>query len=132
MVPESLHHSWATALLALRLTSPRHPRQLADELGSLIVFAEAADASAYETPDLTALKRLLDPQPKALALLESIAANTSLRAVADELGLHHSTVQSRAAEYSTALGFDVRTAAGRVRLSLVLTLWRLAGATFGS
>jgi hypothetical protein len=132
MPPESLHHSWATALLALRLTGPRHPRQLADELGSLIVFAEAADASSYETPDLTALKRLLTSQPKAHALLESIAETASLRAVAEEIGLHHSSVQARAAEYSTALGFDIRTAAGRVRLSLVLTLWRLAGATFGS
>lgn len=124
--PESLHRSWATALLALRLTSPRHPRQLADDLGSLLVFAEAANASSYETPDLTALKRLLTSQPKALALLESIAETTSLRAVAEEIGLHHSSVQTRAAEYSTALGFDIRTAAGRVRLSLVLILWRLS------
>ena len=125
MTPESLHRSWATALLALRLTSPRHPRQLADDLGSLLVFAEAADASSYETPDLTALKRLLRSQPKALALLESIAETTSLRAVAEEIGLHHSSVQTRAAEYSAALGFDIRTAAGRVRLSLVLTLWAI-------
>ncbi|WP_461164432.1 hypothetical protein [Arthrobacter sp. R4-81] len=65
-------------------------------------------------------------QPKALALLDSIAENTSLRTVAEEIGLHHSSVLTRAAEYSTALGFDIGTAAGRVRLSLVLTLWRLA------
>jgi hypothetical protein len=126
MTPESLHRSWATALLALRLTSARHPRQHADDLGSLLVFAEAADASLYETPDFTALKRLLTSQPKAPVLLDSIAANTSLRAVAEDIGLHHSTVQTRAAEYSAALGFDIRTAAGRVRLTLVLTLWRLA------
>ncbi|MGX9899699.1 helix-turn-helix domain-containing protein [Arthrobacter sp. SA17] len=127
MTPESLHRSWATALLALRLSSQRHPRQLADDLGSLLVFAEAADTSSYETPDLHALKRLVKSQPKALTLLDSIAETTSLRAVAEEIGLHHSSVQTRAAEYSTALGFDIRTAAGRVRLSLVLTLWRLAG-----
>lgn len=126
MTPESLHRSWATALLAFRLSSQRHPRQLADDLGSLLVFAEAADTSSYETPDLTALKLLVTSQPKALVLLDSIAETTSLRAVAEEIGLHHSSVQTRAAEYSTALGFDIRTAAGRVRLSLVLTLWRLA------
>jgi hypothetical protein len=131
MTPESLHRSWATALLALRLTSPRHPRQLADDLGSLLVFAEAADASSYETPDLTALKSLVVQHPKALGLLESLASANSLRAVADEVGLHHSSVQARAADYSTELNFDVRTAPGRVRLSLALALYRLSTATFG-
>ncbi|WP_457962316.1 hypothetical protein M1E17_12125 [Arthrobacter sp. D1-29] len=131
MTPESLHRSWATALLALRLTSPRHPRQLADDLGSLLVFAEAADASSYETPDLTALKRLVKQQPKALGLLESVACANSLRAVADEAGLHHSSVQARAADFSAELNFDVRTALGRVRLSLALALYRLNTATFG-
>jgi hypothetical protein len=131
MVPAALDRSWASALLALRLTSHQHPRQLADDLGSLLVFAELADLSRLETPDLTALKRLLQVHPKALVLLESVAASNSLRAVAEEIGLHHSTVQSRTADYSTALGFDIRTAPGRVRLSLVLTLFRLSTTTFG-
>jgi hypothetical protein len=130
-LPGALDRSWASALLALRLTGPQNPRQLADDLGSLLVFAELADSSTHETPDLTALKRLLHAQPKALALLEAIAATNSLRAAADEVGLHHSTVQSRTAEYSQALGFDILTAAGRVRLSLVLTLFRLSTTTFG-
>ena len=132
MVPAALDRSWASALLALRLTTANSPRQAADDLGSLLVFAELADSSAAEIPDLTALKRLLESQPKALALLESIAATSSLRAVAEEVGLHHSSVQSRAADYSAALGFDLRTAPGRVRLSLVLTLYRLGTTTFGS
>jgi len=132
MVPAALDRSWASALLALRLTTANSPRQAADDLGSLLVFAELADSSAPEIPDLTALKRLLESQPKALALLESIAATSSLRAVAEEVGLHHSSVQSRVADYSAALGFDLRTAPGRVRLSLVLALYRLATTTFGS
>ncbi len=130
MEPGLLHRSWASALLALRLTSERQPRQLADDLGGLLVFAEAADSSAYQAPDLTALKRLVMRHPKALGLLESVASANSLRGVADEVGLHHSSVQARAADYSTELGFDIRTAAGRVRLSLALTLYKLATATF--
>jgi hypothetical protein len=131
MVPGALDRSWDSALLALRLTGPRKPRQLADDLGGLLDFAEQADSSKLETPDLTALKRLLLAQPKALVLLEAIAATNSLRAAADEVGLHHSSVQSRTADYSQALGFDILTAAGRVRLSLVLTLFRLSTTTFG-
>ena len=94
MEPGVLHRSWASALLALRLTTERQPRQLADDLGGLLVLAEAADSSAYQTPDLTALTRLVTAQPKALRLLESLASANSLRAVADEVGLHHSSVQS--------------------------------------
>ena len=131
MVPSALDQSWASALLALRLTTPQHPRHLADDLGSLLVFAEVADSSRFETPDLTALKLLLQSQPKALALLESLATASSLRAVAEEAGLHHSCVQNRGADYSAALGFDISTAQGRVRLSRLLTLYRLATTTFG-
>lgn len=131
MVPGALDRSWASALLALRLATAQNPCQLADDLGSLLVFAELADSARFEPPDLTALKLLLQSQPKALALLESLAVASSLRAVAEEMGLHHSSVQNRAADYSTALGFDIRTATGRVRLSLVLTLHRLATTTFG-
>jgi hypothetical protein len=131
MVPSALDRSWASALFALRLTTAQNPCQLADDLGSLLVFAELADSTRVEPPDLTALNLLLQSQPKALALLESMAAASSLRAVAEDVGLHHSSVQNRAAEYSTALGFDIRTAPGRVRLSLVLTLYRLATTTFG-
>ena len=131
MLPGALDRSWDSALLALRLTGPQNPRQLADDLGSLLVFADLADSSTLETPDLTALKMLLLAQPKALVLLEAIAATNSLRAAADEVGLHHSTLQSRTAEYSQALGFDILTSAGRVRLSLLLTLFRLSTTKFG-
>lgn len=131
MVPGALDRSWASALFALRLTTPQNRCQLAEDLGSLLVFAELADSGRFEPPDLTALKLLLQSQPKALALLESLAPASSLRAVAEEVGLHHSSVQSRAADYSAALGFDLRTVPGRVRLSLVLTLYRLSTTTFG-
>jgi hypothetical protein len=131
ILPGALDRSWDSALLALRLTGPQNPRQLADDLGSLLVFAELADSSTPVTPDLTALKQLLQAQPKALVLLEAIAVTNSLRAAADEVGLHHSSVQSRTADYSRALGFDILTAAGRVRLSLVLTLFRLSTTAFG-
>jgi len=124
--PAELDRSWLTAILALRLTSPRRPVQTADELGSLIVFADMASHPTPEPADVTALKSLIEGEPKALPMLEAIAESGSLRAVAGQLNLHHSSVQNRAAEFTSALGFDIRTPAGRVRLTLALTLFLLA------
>ena len=49
---------------------------------------------------------------------------------AADLGLHHSTVQTRVADLSTTLGFDLRTTPGRHRLALGLSLYRLAHTRF--
>ncbi|NWL09996.1 hypothetical protein DM793_01580 [Paenarthrobacter nitroguajacolicus] len=124
--PRELYYSWETALLALRLTTSRRSVQTADELGSLVVLAGRADDSAQEPTDVTALRLLVEGQPKALPILDAIAEASSLRSVAGQLNLHHSSVQSRAAELSDALAFDIRTPAGRVRLTLALALFRLA------
>ncbi len=82
------------------------------------------------SPDVTALSDLIDSHPGAEVLLEAIVATDSLRAAGVDAGLHHSTVQARAAQYSDALGFDIRTPRGRVRLSLALSLHRLATTRF--
>lgn len=125
-LPAALDRSWASALIALRLSSPREPVVYADELGAILMLAETADAQAYDSADLIALAALVKSQPRAAALLESIAGTESLRAVAVEVGLHHSTVQAKASDFAQALGFDLRSPHGRVRLSLNLALQRLA------
>lgn len=122
----ALDRSWASGLIALRLTSDREPTLCADDLGSMLLLAEAADVATAESPDVAALRALLQSHPKALGLLDAVASAESLRAVATELGLHHSTVQARVADYAAELGFDVRSGSGRVRLALALALLRLA------
>jgi hypothetical protein len=128
--PTALDRSWASALIALRLTSERTPWLLADDLGTLLLLADLDPGEHQHAPDLASLDELAAAHPRALGMLESIAASDSLRAVAVEVGLHHSTVQSRAAEYSRQLGFDVRTPAGRTRLTLALALHRLETTRF--
>jgi len=125
-LPQELDRSWQTALLALRITSPHRPIHNADDLGSLIVLAERASEATHEPADVTALNRLIAEQPKAWRILEAIAESGSLRAVASQLNLHHSSIQNRASEFTSALGFDIRTPSGRVRLTLALTLFLLA------
>lgn len=129
--PVSLPQSWASALIALRLSSEREPVVDAADLGALLALATAADATFHETPDVAALTDLVDAHPGADHLLDAIVATDSLRTAGVDAGLHHSTVQVRAAQYSEALGFDIRTPRGRVRLSLALSLHRLATARFG-
>jgi len=98
----------------------------AEELGSVLLIAEAADARAEPHPDLAALERVLHRDGRALNLFGSLLATDSLRGAAGELGLHHSTLQARVAELSTELGYDIRRPDGRTRLSLALSLHLLA------
>ena len=126
--PDSLPRSWASALVALRLTSPREPVVSADDLGSVLMLAEVA--AHHEVPDVAALISLIRAHPGAENLLDAIAAAESLRAAGVEIGLHHSTVQARTATFSQEMGFDVRSPQGRVRLSLALALYRLATTRF--
>lgn len=125
--PDALDESWESALVALRLTDDREAVVRADELGILLSLARADSA---DNADLAALRALLDAHPPALAVLESLAVSESVRAVAVELGFHHSTVQAHVAYYGEALGFDLRTPRGRVRLSLALSALRLATRRF--
>ncbi|MGL4257503.1 MAG: helix-turn-helix domain-containing protein, partial [Microbacterium sp.] len=99
----------------------------AEELGALLVLADAADARAEPVPDVAALEAL---DPRSLDLLDAIADLDSMRAAASRLGLHHSTVQQQSAALSQSLGYDPRTPSGRVRYTLARTLQRLSHPTF--
>ncbi|WP_382308103.1 helix-turn-helix domain-containing protein [Herbiconiux sp. UC225_62] len=63
-------------------------------------------------------------------MLDALAHTDIVRAAAALAGVHHSTMQARAADLAEALGFDPRTPSGRVRLSDALRLHRLATARF--
>lgn len=127
-VPDALAQSWSSALVALRLTSKRAPVVQADELGAVLALAELP--TSREVPDVAALTSLLRSHPGTEDLLEAIATTDSLRAAGVEVGLHHSTVQAKTAQFSEGLGFDLRSPQGRVRLSLALALYRLSTTRF--
>lgn len=128
--PAELARSWSSALTALRLTSDIEPVLYADDLGSLLLLAEIRPDGAPENCDLQSLGLVIRETPRIIAMLDTLAASESLRAAAGTLGFHHSTVQSRAEELSGKLGFDVRTARGRTRLSVALALYRLETTRF--
>lgn len=129
--PGSLSRSWATAFLALRLTGAHKSVQVADELGGLLVLAEEADRKAYESDDVSAIRDAVQGRADNEAILDSLSTNSSLRAVAHDLGLHHSTIQSRVRALSDTFGYDIQSPYGRVRVFVALMLYRLGTTTFG-
>ena len=128
--PKEAVRSWHTALIALRMTGADEPIVDASALGSVLLLAEAADASPTPQPDVTEVERLVQDDPRTLRQLDLIVQADSIRAAALASGVHHSTMQGRVAELSDRLGFDLRSPDGRVRLALALRLYRLATTRF--
>lgn len=117
-----LPRSLRSALIALRLASDARPQVDAESLGVLIRIAEVIDADAEPPADVTVLDQL---DVDSLATLDAVATENGLRAAARALGLHHSTVQTRVAALSEELGYDVRSAEGRIRYGVARMLHRL-------
>lgn len=120
---ERLPESWASALVALRLSTERQPVVDAAELGAVLLVAEAADRRGEPHPDATALAAL---DARSREVLEAVADGGSMRAAASVLGMHHSSVQARADAITAQLGYDPRTPTGRTRYFLARALAALA------
>ena len=126
-----LHSSWEAARTALRLTAEGTeqdpgPRVFhAEELGPLAVLAAHIRPGSPLDPDTRALERAASAAPWMLRTLDTVASAASLRAAANALTVHHSTLQTRLAQASRLLGWDVRTPSGRLRLHVALLARRL-------
>ncbi|MDF2509263.1 MAG: hypothetical protein K0Q52_3122 [Microbacterium sp.] len=108
---ELLPRSWASALIAVRLTSPAEPIVDVADLGALLLVAEAAEQGPLH-PDAVALAALDD---RSRELLDAVAEEQSVRAAALRLGRHHSSVQERLTALIEGLGYDPRTPRGHAR-----------------
>lgn len=117
--------SWRSALIALRLTDAERPVVCAEQLGALLVLAETEDQRATPHPDVSAVARALEG-PWTEELLHGLAAGASLRGLAENAGVHHSTMGARVRGLTAVLGFDPAASFGRTRLDVALLLHRLA------
>lgn len=126
----TLHESWERAVVALRLSAASAPVVHADELGSVAMLASVVDAQDAPLDEVSLIDGVAGLSPWALASLEAFAEHDSVRAAATALGIHHSTAQSRCEQLESALGYTLRTQAGRTRLYLALRLQRLTHARF--
>jgi len=113
--------SWEGAAIALRLTEPAVPVVDATDLGALLMLARAHDPQAPHN-DVLALARL---DARTAQVLQALVGAESIRAAAAALGMHHSTLQARHEALTHELGYDPRTAAGKVRYGAAEFLLRL-------
>jgi sugar diacid utilization regulator len=116
--------SWSQSLVALRLASWIAPVVRWDDLGAVALLASVPAEEARTHPDVQAVREA-GAEPWGLDTLEAVARTDSSRAASAILGLHHSTVQSRATRLEDLLGFRLGTAEGRTRAMVALALYRL-------
>lgn len=128
---DELPGSAAAARLALRLAadgSPADPGpQVVDasEVGGLLVLASAVGPDTAKHADVVMLEQSAGEHPWLLATLAAVAEQSSLRAAAAALHVHHSTLQERIAHAERMLGWTIGDPAGRLRLQIALVLRRL-------
>lgn len=119
-----LHHSFRTALAALRLCDP--PTQglvHADSFGGLIgLLADAGDTIQHA--DVERLATVL-AHPWGAPTVEAVVGAGTVRQAARDAGVHHSTMQDRVETMERVLGFDPLDGFGRTRLGTAHLIWRL-------
>lgn len=129
---DGLARSMATAVVALRLCRPPgEPSVCADAYGGLIdILADSRSSLSTDpidgtaNPDVAAVDSLMGA-PWAESTVEAILTSATIRQAARNLGVHHSTMQSRLENLRTALGFEPLDGYGKARLGVAYLLWRL-------
>lgn len=114
--------SWEGAVIALRLTDADDPVVDATDLGAMLLLARVHDPEAPHE-DVAALARL---DARSVQVLRTLVESDSVRSAAAALGMHHSTVQARHEALTRELGYDPRTALGKIRYAAAEFLLRLA------
>ena len=122
----TLPNSLASAVTALQLTDHVQPILWADELGSLLMLAGQTPIGA----DAERLYNLVTGHRWAEETMAALGRHSSVRNAAEALGVHHSTLQARIETLNADLQFDVVPQAGRTRMLLALSIYRLANAKF--
>lgn len=122
---DALHHSFRTALVALRLCDPpRTPAVNADSYAGLVDLLADAVLDGHQ-PDVVLIDRVA-AHPWGLETLDAVTRSTSARQAARLAQVHHSTMQTRIDTLIADLGFDPFDGYGRVRIGIAYLSWRLS------
>lgn len=128
---EDLPEAGGAARLSLRLTAEGNetdpgPRIVyAERAGGLLVLAQSVNHATPRHPDVVVLETASHDAPTFLATMDAYASTPSVRAAAESLRIHHSTLQERLTRAERLLGWSLRNHEGRLRLQLALVLRRL-------
>ncbi|GAB2497819.1 hypothetical protein CATRI_12035 [Corynebacterium atrinae] len=128
---EELPESALAAQLAFRLTAdgteldPGPRVVFAESAGGFLVLAQTLGPESPRHPDVNALEVAGREVPWMIQTLDTFSIATSVRAAADLLRVHHSTLQERLLRAERLLGWNIRDTEGRMRLHLALVMRRL-------
>lgn len=98
---------------------------LAEESDTLLVLAGGFRPDEPPPADVVALNDAAATTRWMLETLHAISTTISVRDVAGQLHLHHSTVRERAARADRVLGWNVLSQRGKQRTQLALVLRRI-------
>lgn len=121
---EHLHHSFRTAMVALRLCAPpATPTVAADDYGALIGLLADTPADSH-LPDVDLLDQVM-AHPWGPDTVDALVRAGSVRQAGRLAGVHHSTMQTRIDAVVEMIGFDPFEGLGRSRLGIAFLVWRL-------
>lgn len=128
--PAALSASWreaAQALLLRPVMAASTPITHFDDLGVLHLLAEIPTDDLAEYRDVVRVASLeASGSPVSdLDLLERYLASMSLRQTAQQVHLHHTTVQYRLKRIEEALAVDLQDPAARLRTQIAILLYRI-------
>ncbi len=124
MAVDSLHRSFSTALVSLRLcTLPSVPVVVADDYGGLV---ELLAQCSMDQPllDVEELEQVMQ-HSWATCTLDALLRASSVREAARIAEVHHSTMQMRIETIRGLLPFDPLDGMGRTRIGIAFLAWRL-------
>lgn len=126
----ALHTSWrqaAQALLLRPVMALATPVTHFEELGVLHLLAEIPTDDLAKYPDVVRVAGLeaTGAPVSDLDLLERYLATMSLRQTAQQVLLHHTTVQYRLKRIEQLLGVDLQDPAARLRTQIAILLYRI-------
>lgn len=129
VAPADLPTALSNALVALRVAAPESEGGPAvvvyEQLGVWgEVLRRFSPEEAAELPEVSALEELRSNHPWVVGTLQAVVEAPSVRRAAEEVHVHHSTLQERLAWLGSRLEWDLTTPAGKARAALVLLLWR--------
>lgn len=117
-----IHTLIGTARFARSQSSPTTPIVNADDLGALILLAPGTRIEHTRIPDLVRAREFRETKDgtELLETLRVYLRSGTLRAAADCLHLHHSSVAHRLAKLSHHIGFHVDTIENRARATAMM------------
>ncbi|MDV6261990.1 helix-turn-helix domain-containing protein [Rhodococcoides yunnanense] len=130
MPASAIHRHLGNARFALAQAGESEPVVIADRLGALNLLETGNGLAASDIPDLVRVAELRTTTHgiELISTLRTYLGSGSLRATADRMHLHHSSVAHRLAKISEAVGYPVDSIEHRARATAMMMVLDGSGA----